>query len=157
MSSGATKLCTIHNHTVYGDLDHHGHGKIWVDNSPVEYDLIIFATQILTIIPSMLLLPIFIKLGFYGLAIEIILLGGNILPLISGREIYSKAVWRVNSKRSLFSIAIPRALKCAAEYINKIQRKEREVHMREIVEKENEKRAKLMMVQIRETLEGLQF
>jgi len=157
-TSGIQTLGRIHNHTIYCELNHRGKGQIWVDNSIPAYDWIICISQVIAAGLGILLSIIAIPTNnFTFFIIGFILLIYNPLLYVSGRNIFRTAAWNVGLKRSLFRISIPTALIKSTTYINRLEGYK--ILERLVGEEENEqnRQAKLLVAQIHNALEGLQF
>jgi len=100
----STKLGKIHGSTVYGELNHKGKGRIWLNRCEGHHTIPVIGAQV--IIGVLGILSAFSGGILFSPIIWITTLGF----FVSGRCPYTKSVWNVGPKRSLFRITVPTAL-----------------------------------------------
>ena len=125
MSSQTRVLCEIRGQTVCCILNHRGKGYIWVDYSESKCTVPLAIAQAVTLISGFVLIGISltdeISLGI--LVSGCTLIGWNFVIFMFGRNLYEKAGWNVNIRRTIFRIPITKAIERSIKYINRQHRK----------------------------------
>ena len=158
MSSNVKVLCETHGELVCCRLDHRGKGSIWVDSSEPGYSTPLLMIQVVTFVMGSIVTGASLigdKISLVMLVSGVILVGWNFVIFMFGRNLYEKAGWNVNVRRTIFRIPITKAIERSLKYINKLHRKVEKEKEKELEIKDQDRQAELLVAHLKEILREL--